>query len=445
MYGVLSTGMRIRAQYGEVRILEKIGGGAQGDVYKVVYNGQNKALKWYRSDVFLDRAKFIDNLKRNVTNGVPSEEFLWPLDITEETEEGCFGYVMDLRPTNYKQADEVLLKPSLFSSYRRIIDACLNVAHAFRRLHAAGYVYRDINAGNFFIDPSTGKVLICDNDNVGPDGVDSGIRGTPRFMAPEIVVNNVPPTEKSDRHSLSVIIFLLMMMQHPLEGRRADMLDADTQKRLYGTDPLFIFDPTDSSNAPLDDSSNAINLWGTLPSHMKEMFVRAFSRDALLKPNRRPTEIEWIRQLTRLRSEVVTCPSCGANEVFMQDAQPVRCDNASCRQIVRVPLRMELSLMGYALPVADDMRIYRCQTSVVSDALTALQPILWTLAYNEGNREAMCVKNISSAPWRMSVDGQTYDVSPGQATIVRPGAEFELGQERAHIVVNNTPYSSGRN
>ena len=29
-----------------------------------------------------------------------------------------------------------------------------------------GYSYQDLNDGNFFINPQSGDVLICDNDNV---------------------------------------------------------------------------------------------------------------------------------------------------------------------------------------------------------------------------------------------------------------------------------------
>lgn len=38
-------------------------------------------------------------------------------------------------------------------------------------LHRHGYSYQDLNDGNFFINPESGDVLICDNDNVMPQGV----------------------------------------------------------------------------------------------------------------------------------------------------------------------------------------------------------------------------------------------------------------------------------
>ena len=39
---------------------------------------------------------------------------------------------------------------------------------------------------SIIIHPETGDVLICDNDNVAPEGVTSGILGKARYMAPEL-------------------------------------------------------------------------------------------------------------------------------------------------------------------------------------------------------------------------------------------------------------------
>ena len=62
------------------------------------------------------------------------------------------------------------------------------LADSFLRLHTEGLCYRDISLGNVCFDPETGDTLVCDNDNVGIDGLSSGaVIGTKRFMAPEIV------------------------------------------------------------------------------------------------------------------------------------------------------------------------------------------------------------------------------------------------------------------
>lgn len=434
MFQDLQRGTRITTKYGKsIVVLERIGEGGQGAVYSVLYDGQPKALKWYRPDVFVDRDRFIDNLGRNIRAGRPTEDFLWPIDMTDVID-GSFGYVMDLRPQGYVDADTLFMQPELFPSFRRTIDACLSIVSAFRILHDKGYCYQDVNGGNFFINPQTGKILICDNDNVAPGGTDTGIRGTPRFMAPEVVSQNAVPSQQSDRHSMSVLIFFLLLVQHPLEGirmTRNPVLDGDTQMRLYGTDPLFIMDPDNRANAPDPIHPNVLKVWPTLPEHMRAFFVRAFSQRALKEPGRRPTEYEWTRELVRLRSEVVSC-ECG-NEVFLQDAKTVTCENPDCGRSVHAPLRAELS--EYALPAVSDMRIYRCQTCVCN-ADQVLDPMAWMLA-SRGDKSMLGVRNISQEPWSATTSAGTHEVAPGAVLRVEEGMTLEINSEQIQFVDNS--------
>lgn len=426
----LKEGTRLRTRFNkELRVVKRLGDGSQGIVYSVMYDGKPMALKWYRPNVFTNRQRFIDNLRDNIMHGKPTNEFLWPLDMTDVVE-GSFGYVMDLRPSGFVEASELFIHPGLFPSYRRAIDACMGVVSAFHVLHNHGYCYQDVSGGNFFVNPQTGKVLICDNDNVAPAGTDTGIRGTPRFMAPEIVVENSVPSVQSDRHSIAVLIFLMLCVQHPLEGiqvSKCGVLDGETQKRVYGSNPVFVMDPHDYTNRPDPAYPNVLKVWPALPEHMRRIFLRAFSKEALANPNRRPREKDWIRELTRFRSEVVNCV-CG-NEVFMQDAKPVLCDNSSCRREVRVALRADLS--SYSLPFVDDTRFYRCQTDVCDDD-EALDPLAWVTRSRE-SAEILGVTNISGQPWNVSQGGVIRKVAPRQTVQAIPDMELDLNQEKIFI------------
>ena len=83
-----------------------------------------------------------------------------------------------------------------------------------------GAKYQDISFGNLFFNPDNGDVLICDNDNVSFDNSKpGGVLGTPGFMAPEIVRGEKRPSKDTDRYSLSVLLFYLFMVNHPLEGK----------------------------------------------------------------------------------------------------------------------------------------------------------------------------------------------------------------------------------
>lgn len=429
----LEVGTRLRTRFNkELRIVKELGEGTQGIVYSVIYDGRPMALKWYRPDVFYDKQRFVDNLRNNIMSGRPTAEFLWPQDMTADIG-GSFGYVMELRPEGYVEAKELFLHPSLFPSYRRAIDACMNLVSAFNVMHNKGYCYQDVSGGNFFINPKTGKVLICDNDNVAPAGTDTGIRGTPRFMAPEIVVENSVPSVQSDRHSLAVLIFMLLCVQHPLEGVRftkAGSLEPAMQRRIYGTDPVFVMDPRNATNRPDPAYPNVLKVWPCLPRHMQRIFLRAFSKEALTNPNRRPSEMDWIRELTRFRSEVVNCV-CG-NEVFMEEAMPRRCEEPTCGRTVSVPLRAEMA--GYALPFVHDTRFYRCQTCVCA-ADVALEPLAWVTSMR-GRTDVLGVTNISRGPWSYSLGGSTHMVAAGQAVMAVPDMRLTLNDETIRVTRN---------
>ena len=200
---------------GTATIIKELGRGGQGIVYLVEVCGEKKALKWYLN---APDDKFYRNLAQNIASGAPSDAFLWPEYLTEK-QQGSYGYIMKLRPQNYYEFGNFLLAKVSFKSFTAMLSAAMKICDGFMMLHRFGYSYQDLNDGNFFIDPQTGDVLICDNDNVMPQGEKSGIMGKARYMAPEIVAGGIPD-KYSDRFSLSVILFMLFYANHPFEGAK---------------------------------------------------------------------------------------------------------------------------------------------------------------------------------------------------------------------------------
>lgn len=188
------------------RVVEELGRGGQGIVYKVDYEGTSFALKWYISEC---KSAFYANLENNVKNGAPNSSFLWPIAITSPNQYGSFGYIMNLRPKNYEEIGAFMLAKTHFASPGVLIEAALQICSAFQKLHIAGLSYQDMNDGNFFINPKTGDVLVCDNDNVAPNKVNMGIVGKSGYMAPEIVAKEAMPDRYTDYFSLAVILFIL--------------------------------------------------------------------------------------------------------------------------------------------------------------------------------------------------------------------------------------------
>lgn len=98
---------------------------------------------------------------------------------------------MKLRPKDYYEFGQYLLARAKFKSFEAMVNAAMKICEGFKALHLSGLSYQDLNDGNFFIHPETGDVLICDNDNVAPEGVTSGILGKARYMAPEVVTGKL--------------------------------------------------------------------------------------------------------------------------------------------------------------------------------------------------------------------------------------------------------------
>lgn len=437
----LPMGCELRTMFGRtIRLIERLGEGGQGVVYKVQCGSKQMAFKWYypNSGKVDDQEKFIENLKRNVYAGAPSPDFVWPKDLVLD-QYGSYGYIMDLLPPEYREVGDVLVKPSLVSSPKRLVDMCLNTAVALNILHDKGFSYKDVNYNNVAVEPQLGKVLIIDNDNVGSNGTDMGVRGYPSFMAPEIVQERDVPNVRSDLHSMAVLFFFLLVRQHPLVGRRGRRRDDEIDYQLFGSQPLFIFDPLDRSNAPALPDDNVWRIWPYLPAHVQDLFKNAFSQDALHNPSRRPSEMQWIRELVRFRSEIVTC-DCG-NEVFLHGMDSVRCEQ--CGRVIGAPLRIDLvgrNLRKPIAPVLNDARIYACQVMPTPQTGDALNPLVWMLASRK-DPSVIGMRNMSQVRWEMEEGGRTWPVEPGQTVIPTNGMVIRIPGMRheTHLVVcNNT-------
>ena len=154
-----TKGSRIPLQNGQsAEVIAKLGEGGQGTVYRVRIGGKEYALKWYHKGTLQNPRRFYQNLENNIRQGAPSPAFLWPEFLTKERD-GSFGYVMKLRPSNYRGFSDFLLAKVHFSSLSAAANAALNITNGFRELHRKGFSYQDLNDGNFFLDPETGEVM----------------------------------------------------------------------------------------------------------------------------------------------------------------------------------------------------------------------------------------------------------------------------------------------
>lgn len=315
---IFKKGEKIVRDNKSLIVKQLLGDGGQGEVYLVNDGQKDLALKIYK---YKPSSDFIYNLKNNILKGTVSTDFLWPLSFIE-INDGHIGYLMDLRPDKYKSFISYLNGKTQFKSLRVMLDWCINLVNAFKKLHEKGYSYQDLNDGSFFLDPSNGSLLICDNDNITANKTNLGILGKMRYMAPEIVRRDIDPLTKepflpdthSDRFSLAVILFMTLCLGNPFEGeclKKYTIINEKAEQELFGTNPIYIYNKQDTSNRPIRGyHAVVLNRFPHLPSYIKEAFHKMFVDGLKDRENGRTTELEWIRLLCRYRDEILEC-SCG--------------------------------------------------------------------------------------------------------------------------------------
>jgi serine/threonine protein kinase len=406
-----------------------LGEGGQGRVYHVTSeDGAELALKWYHPE-WTSRDQW-ETLRTLVGIGPPAPSFLWPIDLATAGGGGQFGYVMRIRDPRFHEMFD-LLRRLVTPGFRTLATIGMNLASAFLELHTRGLCYRDISWGNVFFDPLTGDVLICDNDNVGVDGAKTSIAGTRLFMAPEVVRGEAAPSTKTDRYSLAVLLFMILMIHHPLLGRReleVPCLDAAGLDRLLVEQPTFIFDPQDASNRPIPgEHDNALAFWPIYPQFIRDLFTRAFTTGLHDAAQGRVTEGEWRAAMVRLRDATFRCRSCGQENFFGPGAR--RCCNPHCRKDLPVPPRLVLG--GHEIVLDRETLVFPHHLSGHRyDFGTPLAEVR-----EHPQFDAIGLTNLSGRNWIASSPGrEPQEVPPLSSVHMLPGLRIDFGTVTGTVI-----------
>ena len=92
----------------------------------------------------------------------------------------------------------------------------IDVCRAVGAVHAAGFLHRDIKAGNVMREEG-GRILLMDFGLTHERGTDDYPSGTPAYMAPEHLLGQ-PATVAGEVYAIGVLLFHLLTAQYPVEG-----------------------------------------------------------------------------------------------------------------------------------------------------------------------------------------------------------------------------------
>ena len=208
----------LRVQWGPLVVLEKIGRGSFGDVYRAWDPRLDRevALKLIPEDTsesaaspVVEEGRLLARVRHpNVMVVYGAERIegrvgIWTEYIRGET------LASEVARRGPLPADEAA---------RVGVDVCA----ALGAVHAAGLLHRDVKAQNILRD-ATGRIALGDfgtgielADDAGVS--DPQIAGTPLYLAPEVIAGK-PATIASDLYGVGVLLYFLVTGGHPVRGR----------------------------------------------------------------------------------------------------------------------------------------------------------------------------------------------------------------------------------
>src|SRR2546427_5627739 len=219
----------IGAKLGNYRILEKIGAGGQGTVYRATDTklGRTVVIKVLPPELTLKEA----NLKRfereaRLASALDHPNICTIFDLNEI--EGVHFIAMQF--VEGKNVRELVSGRPL--DLRSALSIAIQVADALAAAHSRGIIHRDIKAGNVMVTPSgKAKILdfglakLLDDEGMGPGGIhhtdltEVGIPyGTATYAAPE-QARGERVDARADIFSTGVLLYEMLTGTWPFQGK----------------------------------------------------------------------------------------------------------------------------------------------------------------------------------------------------------------------------------
>lgn len=389
----------------ELIIEKKLGkGGEGGVVLGSVANGKMKAFKFLFIKDAAEQEKHLERIRSLSRIDPPSSQFVMPEKALRYHNGGrvLIGMQMEVLPAQFLPLSR-LLSFDIDIPIRGLLMIAINIALAMTRLHALGYVFCDLSSANIYFHPKTFAVKIIDCANICFES-DYCI-GTPGYMAPEIANHQSANTQLSDRLSLAIIIFVILIRQNPFHGIKLDSIPfrkLEDDIHHLAKKPLYIFNQKDTSNwLPTGHHAHAlVEVFSPLQREFHRDFV-----DGLADPTARRPPIEWLRRLCALHSRLIDC-QCGAQNIYVSKKRCWNC-NESLQLFGRLKIKAQHGV--HRIAVARNSAIYP-HHALIGDQYNFDYRIAECIAPKNGSR--LFLKNLSSEAWHLHAVNKS--VQPGQ-------------------------------
>src|SRR5436190_2121338 len=228
--------MPMLMDFGDYELLEQIGRGGQGVVFRARQKSLNRtvALKVINLGQWASKA----HLKRFRLEAEAAARLehpgIVPIHEVGERDGSCY---FSMKFVEGGQLDEVVRRETM--PIRRAVEFIAKVARIVHYAHEHGILHRDIKPGNILLDAKGephltdfGLARLVESESSVTHTLD--VLGTPSYMAPEQAIgNNAAVSSVTDVYGLGAVLYQLLTGQPPFAGGTT----YETIKLLLDTEP----------------------------------------------------------------------------------------------------------------------------------------------------------------------------------------------------------------
>ena len=224
------------ADFGDYELLEVIGRGGQGVVYRARQKSLNRtvalkiiALGHWATDAHLKRFRREAEAAASLDHSG-----IVPIYEVGERDGSCY---FSMKLVEGGQLDEVVAREPM--PLRRAVELIIKVARTVYFAHEHGILHRDIKPGNILLDRNCephltdfGLARLVETESTVTRTLE--VLGTPSYMAPEQAIgNNSALTAATDVYGLGAVLYQLLTGHPPFAGGTT----YETIKLLLDTEP----------------------------------------------------------------------------------------------------------------------------------------------------------------------------------------------------------------
>src|SRR5207248_4911444 len=224
------------ADFGDYKLLEEIGRGGQGVVYRAHQKSLNRtvALKVIGLGHWATEAH-LKRFRREAEAAAHLEHpGIVPIHEVGERDGSCY---FSMKFVEGGQLDEVIRRTPM--SVRKVAELIAKVARTVHYAHEHGILHRDIKPGNILLDANGephltdfGLARLLETESTVTRTLE--VLGTPSYMAPEQALGeNAAVSSATDVYGLGAVLYQLLTGQPPFAGGTT----YETIKILLDTEP----------------------------------------------------------------------------------------------------------------------------------------------------------------------------------------------------------------